>query len=90
MEYDNTDKGALFKNDKKETEKHPDYKGSLNVGGTDYWISGWLKTSKAGAKYMSLSVSAKDENKAPRKEYASKAEQRRADDDGFGDQEIPF
>lgn len=58
-EYDNTNSGALFRNDKKETENHPDYRGSLNVGGTDMWISAWLKTSKKGTKYMSLSVSPK-------------------------------
>ena len=64
-DYDNTDSGALFKNDKGDNQNRPDYRGSLNVGGTDYWISAWLKTSKAGAKFMSLSVSAKDANTAP-------------------------
>lgn len=59
-DYDNTDRGALFRNDKKETETHPDYKGSINVGGTEYWLSSWIKTSKDGKKYMSLSVKAKD------------------------------
>lgn len=63
-DYDDTDRGALFKNDKKESDSHPDYKGSLNVGGTDYWLSAWLKTSKSGAKYMSLSVKAKEGGKA--------------------------
>ena len=62
MSYDNTDSGALFKNDKKETEKHPDYKGSLNVKGTDYWINAWIKEAKSGIKYMSLSVQPKEKN----------------------------
>ena len=62
MAYDNRDRGALFKNDDKREERHPDYKGSLNVGGVDYWISSWLQTSKAGAKYMSLSVTPKNAN----------------------------
>ncbi len=61
--YDNELSGALFRNDKKETDKHPDYKGQAQVGGTEYWVSGWIKTSKAGKKYMSLSFTAKD---APR------------------------
>jgi uncharacterized protein (DUF736 family) len=60
--YDNTNSGALFKNDDKSNERHPDYKGSLNVNGVDFWISSWLKTSKAGAKYMSLSVTPKNAN----------------------------
>ena len=30
-EYDNNLSGVLFKNDKGDNEKRPDYKGSLNV-----------------------------------------------------------
>lgn len=59
-EYDNTNTGALFKNDKKETDKHPDYKGSVNANGREYWLSAWLKTSKKGTKFMSLSLSPKE------------------------------
>ena len=39
MAYSNENSGALFKNDDKSNERHPDYKGSLNVNGVDYWIS---------------------------------------------------
>lgn len=59
-EYDDTDKGALFKNLKKDSEKHPDYKGNVNVGGTDYWLSAWLRVSKDGKTYMSLAVQPKE------------------------------
>lgn len=85
MAYDNTNSGALFKNDDKSNERHPDYKGSLNVNGVDFWISSWLKTSKAGAKYMSLSVTPKNANntRAPVQSKSAPA----AD---FGDSEIPF
>lgn len=82
-DYDNTDRGALFKNDKKDSDAHPDYKGSINVGGTEYWLSSWIKTSAAGAKYMSLSVKAKD---APQKPAPKPAPQSIADLDS----EIPF
>lgn len=61
MNHDNTNSGALFKNDKEGKESRPDYRGQLNVNGTDYWISAWLKSSKAGQKYMSLSVKPKQE-----------------------------
>jgi hypothetical protein len=60
MQYDNTNTGAIFKNDKKETDKHPDYKGSANVDGIEYWVSAWLKTSKSGEKFMSFSYTPKD------------------------------
>ena len=59
-EFDNTNRGSLFKNDKKTTEQMPDYKGQINVNGEEFWINAWLKTSKQGTKFMSLSVSPKD------------------------------
>lgn len=52
--------GVLFKNDKKESEKHPDYKGNLTVDGKDYWLSAWVKEGKGG-KFMGLALSPKDE-----------------------------
>ena len=61
-QYDDTNRGALHKNDRKESEKHPDYKGSLNVGGKDFWVAAWIRTSKKGQKFMSLSVQSKDKN----------------------------
>ena len=54
-DYDNTNSGALFKNDS-DNANAPNYKGKLNVEGKDYDISAWIKESKAGKKYMSLSV----------------------------------
>jgi hypothetical protein len=53
--------GVLFKNDKKESEKHPDYKGNLTVNGQDYWLSAWIKEGKSG-KFMGLALSPKDES----------------------------
>ena len=60
MEYDNNNRGSLFKNDRKDDAKFPDYKGSINVDGTDYWLSAWIKISKDGQKFMSLSVKNKN------------------------------
>lgn len=59
MAFDNTNRGSLFKNDRKTEPKQPDYKGSLNVQGTDHWISGWIRKSEEGTTYMSLSVEEK-------------------------------
>ena len=64
MSYDNNLTGALFKNDKKETENHPDYKGSCEINGTEYWVSSWLNESKNGRKYLSLKFNAKEEQSA--------------------------
>jgi len=61
-EFDNTNRGSLFKNDAKKDpdDKFPAYKGQINIEGQEYWISAWLKTSKQGTKFMSLSVQPKD------------------------------
>lgn len=68
-QYDPTNRGALFSNrDKKTSENFPDYGGSLNVDGKEYFISAWLKDGPKG-KFMSLSVKPKE---------APAAQQRRA------------
>jgi hypothetical protein len=59
MPFDDTNRGALFR-EKKEKESDRDYSGTINIGGVEYWLSGWVKTSKKGAKYLSLSVKPKD------------------------------
>lgn len=61
MQYDDTNRGALFSKSNKPSDTHPDYTGNLNVEGVDYWVSGWKKTSKAGDTYLSLSVTKKIE-----------------------------
>tara|TARA_R110002074_G_scaffold240506_4_gene412244 strand:+ start:2153 stop:2374 length:222 start_codon:yes stop_codon:yes gene_type:complete len=48
--------GAIFKNAHKKNEKHPDYKGKINVDGTGKDISLWINTSKAGTKYFSVQI----------------------------------
>jgi hypothetical protein len=60
-EYDNTNSGALFKNDRKKEAKQPDYTGTLNVDGVEYWVSGWTKVSRRGDKFLSLAVTVKDQ-----------------------------
>ena len=66
-EYDNTNRGSLFDNDKKEKDTHPDFTGSINVDGKEYWLNGWKKTSKAGNRFFSLSVKPKDQKQAVKK-----------------------
>lgn len=79
--------GAMFVNDKKESETHPDRKGSAMIGGVDYWVSGWINESKSGTKYMSLKFSPKDEVQSKGVQQAKAAVQQSQD---FGDDDIPF
>jgi len=85
-QYDNTNSGAIFKNDKKETDSHPDYKGSLDVDGQQFWVSSWINTSKAGAKYMSLKITKKEAQGAAPQPQVTQVDNGQ---DNFSD-DIPF
>ena len=66
MSYEQKDgRGSLFRNDRKETERHPDYKGSIKIDGKDYWLSSWISKSEGGTTYMSLSAQLKEQQSAP-------------------------
>jgi uncharacterized protein (DUF736 family) len=60
-EYDNTNRGVLFKEANKESDNHPDYTGKINAGGKDFYLAGWIKESKKGTKFLSLSVKPADQ-----------------------------
>ena len=62
-QYDNNNRGALFKNDKQK-ESQPDFRGPINVDGKDYQLSAWLKNSDKAGKYFSIAVSEKQEGKS--------------------------
>lgn len=51
--------GSLFKNDRKEADTHPEYKGTALINGVEYWMDAWINESSSGAKYMSLKFKAK-------------------------------
>lgn len=46
--------GTLFKNRKKEEDRHPDYRGDGMVNGQRVEIAAWIKEGKNGAKFLSL------------------------------------
>lgn len=90
--FDNTNRGSIWKNDKKETEKHPDFTGSLNVEGKEYWVSAWKRRPDQNEKApaLSFSVKAKDEQKAQQPaNNPAPAQQQAGGFDDF-DQDIPF
>jgi hypothetical protein len=99
MAYEQRDNsGSLFKNDKKTSDTHPDYRGTIMINGVEYWLSAWLKVGQSGIKFMSLSAQPKEarqEQSQPdaRENYAGSkgrgAEPRRQEPDPFLD-EVPF
>lgn len=54
--------GSAFDNaEHKQSDKHPDFRGSINVAGTIYWISAWKNTSESGKRYLSLKLTPQEE-----------------------------
>ena len=49
--------GAIFKNDYKKTDSHPDYKGKALIDGVEKEVALWLNESKSGVKYFSAKFS---------------------------------
>jgi hypothetical protein len=70
MTYDNSNSGMLARNERKDKDTHPDFTGTLNVDGVEYWLSAWTKEGKQGSKmegkrFFSLAVKAKEAAAAP-------------------------
>jgi uncharacterized protein (DUF736 family) len=56
-DYDDTNKAALFVNNRKTTDKHPDMTGTVNINGVEHWLSGWWKKPKSGGdEFLSISI----------------------------------
>jgi len=60
MEYDNTNRGALWSNIDKAGPKHPDFKGTLNVAGKEYWLSGWINKGAANPAAPEITFKVED------------------------------
>jgi hypothetical protein len=64
--------GSLWVNNRKTAETHPDRTGSILLNGVEYWLDGWLKKTKDGKPYLSLSVKPKTEAPDRRPEIGDK------------------
>jgi hypothetical protein len=83
--FDDRNRGSIWKNEKKESEKHPDFTGSLNVDGKDYWVSAWKRKPDASERAPALSFSVKPKDgTAPKQD-----EPRRSVKDEMND-DIPY
>lgn len=90
--YDNTNTGMMMRNSNRDTERHPEFTGSLNVEGVDYWLSAWVNTGKEGSKiegkkYFSIKITLK-EAKGGTKSGAKKSAE--TFDDSDIDDNLPF
>ena len=77
---------ALFKNDRKETANHPDYKGSALIEGREYWISAWIKPMRDGqGRFMSLAFTPKQQAAPAPQRQQAKPPAPQAKGSGFDD-----
>lgn len=79
--------GSLFKNDRKEKETQPDYKGKVMLpNGEVRWLSGWKKQTSAGDGWLSLAIGDLVQGAAP----VSAHSQAKANAFVSDDSDIPF
>lgn len=83
MSYDNNNRGAIWKNTKREKDTHPHFTGSATIEGVEYWVSAWKRgeDDKPDAPALRFTVKPKEE----RKPKPARAEQPTEFDD-----DIPF
>lgn len=63
MAYQQRDNsGTLFVNDRKEEDRHPDWKGNIMINGVQYDLAAWKKEGRNG-EFLSLSVKPKQERR---------------------------
>jgi hypothetical protein len=83
--FDNELTGILSRNDRKEKDTHPDFKGNATINGVDYWIDAWVQERKdgSGRKFFKLKFKAKDQAQAGAGKPRAQADEEMSDD-------IPF
>jgi hypothetical protein len=100
MSDSNDNRGALFREQSKKSEKSPDMTGHLTIDGVRYRLAGWTREGKDGRKFLSLAASLPEQQQQQRPQseqqnsYAAakgRDQQRQPDRGGptFSD-EIPF
>ncbi len=83
-EYDNTNRGAIWRNERKELDTHPDFTGTLNVEGTEFFFDAWKPREGANPRGPVLSFRVKRKDKQPQ------AAVPQADEFADDDDALPF
>lgn len=85
QQYDNELSGVLFPVKEKKNEKGPDVTGTATIGGVEYRIAGWRKSTKSdGSPFYSLRFEIPEGKSAKSAKSATKAKPAPvADDEPF-------
>ena len=86
--YDKTNTGAIWRNEKKERDTHPDFTGSLDVDGVEYWVNAWKRGPDAKERSPALKFSLK--RKEEKKTWADREPGQDDDKGDFPNDDIPF
>jgi hypothetical protein len=89
--YDNKLSGALFKNDKGDNPKRPDYTGNYtHSDGVEFKVSAWIKEGKNGTKFMSFKMQEKETKPEPNKPTQSAHTPKQEYHATVTDDDLPF
>ena len=95
-DYDDTNRGVLFYELEKKSEKAPDFTGTVNVNGKEWRLAGWERTSKNGKNFISIAVSEPNPREtgqaweAQRQKYKPDVELKDISDEPIRMEDIPF
>lgn len=72
--------GILSRNTRKTSDKHPEYSGSAEIDGVEYWISAWLKEGQNG-KFFSMAFKPKEQQQGNQQRSQGQQGQQRQQSD---------
>jgi hypothetical protein len=78
----------MWPNVDRASSKHPDFKGSLDVNGRQYWVSGWQKKEGANPAAPAITFTIKEKDSASG--VIPKAVQELAPPADYSDDDMPF
>jgi hypothetical protein len=82
--------GFLLRVRSKKTDRHPDMEGELPIAGKKYLLAGWVRVSKKGNRYLSLSARPDPEDQNEVQNSAAAAPPKQQQEQQPAEIEIPF
>lgn len=84
--------GSLFSNDQKETDRHPDFNGTITINGQQFYLSAWVKQKSGRSDWLSLSAKPKVSKNPAQDSKPSSLPRGKVESDDLNDNldDIPF
>ena len=65
--------GSLFRNDRRRTDKDPEFRGQANIAGIGYWVAAWKNKDKNGNPYLRLRFTEQQQQQRPPRNPATRS-----------------